>query len=109
MSDASPTPSPAKPTSAATAKSKADVESLRDRMSAAARRRVERPRAILVLYALVALGAIVVFVGQLAGWWTSAVEDKIRANNRRANQGKSSPSPAPSPSDAAMSAPGGSK
>lgn len=78
-------------------------------MSAAAHQRVPRPKALLVIYALVALGAIVIFVGQLAGWWPSSVENKIRESHKRADERKTSPSPAPSPSDAAMSAPAGSK
>ncbi len=77
---------------------------MRDRLSAAARQRAARPKALVWIYAALGLAVLVILVGQLAGWWPSPVENRIRANHRPADASKPTPpSPPPSPSDAPMS------
>ena len=72
-------------------------ESMRDRLGEIARARAPRPRAILVLYATIALFAVVYFVGTLAGWWGSPVADKVRARRERDARESSPPAPAVPP------------
>lgn len=93
-----PPPSPARPPA------RAPSPSLRDTMAAAARVRAARPRAILAFYAVLALIAVVSFVGQLLGWWKSPVAEKVLEQRKRAATPEPAPSPpAPRPTPPAMS------
>ena len=100
MPDASRPPSPRPAPSSAGPRG--DIETLRDRLSAAARERVARPKAILLLYAALAVAVLVIFVGQFAGWWPSPIAERVLERRRAADAARpapTTPSPAPSPSD----------
>lgn len=93
-----PPPTPGRPPAGAPS------PSLRETMAAAARARATRPKAILAFYAVLALIAVVSFLGQMFGWWKSPVAEKVLEQRRKAATPEPAPpSPTPPPTPPAMS------